>query len=120
MLYARKLSANMILALVFDAETPFSTIRSQAGKLVKNLSENAFGETGQAPVEENIPPVALPAFNPVDEGEYDEDIPPIAELLGDVPPPIPPKHIPVPKINLPWEQQPAAERAGFKNVAGPK
>ena len=106
MLYARKLSTNMILALVFDAETPFSTIRSQAGKLVKNLSENAFSETGQTPVEEVIHPVALPDFSSGDEGEYDEDLPPIAELLGDVPPPIPPKHIPAPKISLPWEQQP--------------
>ena len=40
MLYARKLSASMILALVFDAETPFSTIRTQAGKLVRTLSGN--------------------------------------------------------------------------------
>jgi REP element-mobilizing transposase RayT/DNA-binding response OmpR family regulator len=111
MLYARKLSANMILALVFDAETPFSTIRAQAGKLVKNLSESAFGETGQTPVTEDAPPVAVPDFTSVDEGEYEEDLPPISELLGDVPPPIPPKYTPAPKISLPWEQQPAARDA---------
>jgi REP element-mobilizing transposase RayT len=109
MLYARKLSANMILALVFDAETPFSTIRSQAGKLVKNLSESAFGETAQTPVTEDAPPVAVPDFTSVEEGEYEEDLPPISELLGDVPPPIPPKYTPVPKISLPWEQKPAAQ-----------
>lgn len=109
MLYARKLSANMILALVFDAETPFSTIRAQAGKLVKNLSESAFGETGQSPVTEDTPPVAVPDFTSADEGEYGEDLPPISELLGDVPPPIPPKYTPAPKISLPWEQQPASQ-----------
>ena len=109
MLYARKLSANMILALVFDAETPFSTIRSQAGKLVKNLSESAFDEIGQIPVAENIPPV-VPGFTSVDDGEYEEDLPPINELLGEVPPPIPPKHPTTPRISLPWELQPAAQK----------
>jgi REP element-mobilizing transposase RayT len=117
MLYARKLSANMILALVFDAETPFSTIRSQAGKLVKNLSESTFGETAQTPVAEDVPPVAVPDFTSVEDGEYEEDLPPISELLGDVPPPIPLKHIPTPKINLPWEQQPAIAQSAAQNVA---
>ena len=41
MLYVRKLSEAMTLALVFDAETPFSKIRSQAGKLVKNLVDSS-------------------------------------------------------------------------------
>ena len=49
MLYVRKLSENMNLALVFDAETPFSTIRSQAGKLVKNLFDSSSGEKKPAP-----------------------------------------------------------------------
>jgi REP element-mobilizing transposase RayT len=111
MLYARKLSANMILALVFDAETPFSTIRSQAGKLVKNLSESAFNETGQSPTVTDVPPVPVPDFNTVDESEYDEDLPPISELLGDVPPPIPPKRAPAPRTNLAREQQPAVDTA---------
>jgi len=114
MLYARKLSANMILALVFDAETPFSTIRSQAGKLVKNLSDSQLGET--PPAEEITPPLAVPSFSSADEGEYDEDLPPISELLGEVPPPIPPKHTPAPKISLPWESQPPAQEiAGSKS-----
>lgn len=99
MLYARKLSANMILALVFDAETPFSTIRSQAGKLVKNLSESALGEI-QAP---NLAPLPPLEFSVNDEGE-EEDLPPISELLGEVPPPNPVKASPAPKISLPWEQ----------------
>jgi REP element-mobilizing transposase RayT/DNA-binding response OmpR family regulator len=110
MLYARKLSANMILALVFDAETPFSTIRSQAGKLIKNLSDSNFGETPQAQTPlavEAVPPVAVPDLEPADEGEYGDDLPPISQLLGEVPPPIPPKHAPTPEIHLPWEQTPA-------------
>jgi REP element-mobilizing transposase RayT/DNA-binding LytR/AlgR family response regulator len=117
MLYARKLSANMILALVFDAETPFSTIRSQAGKLVKNLSDSNFGEAEPPPVTEQSVPGIIPDFAPVDDGEYEEDLPPISELLGDVPPPIPPKQIPAPRINLPWEQQPVI-RAASQNVTG--
>ena len=38
MLYATRLADEVVLALVFDAETPFSTIRNQAGQLVNMLS----------------------------------------------------------------------------------
>src|SRR6266487_1658634 len=38
MLYATRLADDVVLALVFDAETPFSTIRTQAGQLVNRLS----------------------------------------------------------------------------------
>lgn len=106
MLYARKLSENLILALVFDAETPFSTIRSQAGKLVKNLSDSSFIESGKSPapaaVAEQAAPVLPPVFSGADGRDEDEDLPPISELLGDVPPPIPPRV--APKIDLPWGQ----------------
>ena len=37
MLYATQLAEGVLLAMVFDAETPFSTIRSQAGQLVTSL-----------------------------------------------------------------------------------
>jgi len=109
MLYARKLSANMILALVFDAETPFSTIRSQAGKLVKNLSENTLSDIGQISIPVETPSAPKMDFASIEEDEAEEDLPPISELLGEVPPPIPPKHILTPKISLPWEQQLAAQ-----------
>lgn len=113
-LYARKLSASMILALVFDGETSFSTIRSQAGKLVRNLVEDP-GELPAAPPKQ-VPisrsPFKENSFLPPDDIE--EDLPPISELLGDVPPPIPHK----PRVNhpagLPWEQPaesvPAAQK----------
>ncbi|MCX7608885.1 MAG: transposase [Anaerolineales bacterium] len=68
MLYATRLQPGVILSLVFDAETPFSTIRSQASRLVRSLIE--FEEKGD---EEN---------GTILSGS-------IAEILSDVPPPNP-------------------------------
>ena len=45
MLYATRLADGMVLALVFDAETPFSTIRSQASQLVHSLSTSPSEES---------------------------------------------------------------------------
>ncbi len=45
MLYATRLAEGMVLALVFDAETPFSTIRSQASQLVHSLSSSPADES---------------------------------------------------------------------------
>jgi REP element-mobilizing transposase RayT len=45
MLYATRLAEGMVLALVFDAETPFSTIRSQASQLVHSLSDSPSEES---------------------------------------------------------------------------
>jgi REP element-mobilizing transposase RayT len=50
MLYATRLTGDLILALVFDSETPFSTIRSQAAKLATSLSStpaDAASASGQ-------------------------------------------------------------------------
>ena len=47
MLYATRLAQGMVLALVFDAETPFSTIRTQATQLVHSLSSSPTDETGE-------------------------------------------------------------------------
>ena len=44
MLYATRLAEGMVLALVFDAETPFSTIRTQASQLVHSLSTSPSDE----------------------------------------------------------------------------
>jgi len=44
MLYATRLAEGMVLALVFDAETPFSTIRTQASQLVHSLSTSPSEE----------------------------------------------------------------------------
>jgi REP element-mobilizing transposase RayT/DNA-binding response OmpR family regulator len=115
MLYVRKLSENMTLALVFDAETPFSTIRSQAGKLVKNLFESSYDEMGgQVPAPESSHPAPTPNYELLDKGDY-QDIPPISELLGEVPPPIPPR--PTLNINLPWDQPSPTSPVAPTNLA---
>jgi REP element-mobilizing transposase RayT/DNA-binding response OmpR family regulator len=127
MLYARKLSASMILALVFDAETPFSTIRTQAGKLVRTLSGNPVEEQEQKqnprealadPLSEE--PLALEAAGAqpgmdfgTDEDDDMQDLPPISQLLGDVPPPIPARQAAAAtRTALPWEQPRPAGRSG--------
>jgi REP element-mobilizing transposase RayT/DNA-binding response OmpR family regulator len=90
MLYATRLADDVVLALVFDAETPFSTIRTQAGQLVNRLST-------QSPEVQEPPsaPGALPATYDAptehweDESNPDLNIPSIADILSDVPPPRP-------------------------------
>jgi hypothetical protein len=44
MLYATRIADEVVLALVFDAETPFSTIRSQASQLAQSLSIAPYEE----------------------------------------------------------------------------
>ena len=72
MLYATRLTADTMLALVFDSETPFSTIRSQASRLIADLdyqdSENA--SEAEAPAES-------------------DEIPQIKDILTDIPAPNP-------------------------------
>lgn len=110
MLYARKLSDSMILALVFDAETPFSKIRTQAGKLVRTLAESPRHEefyTPPAAESQALPqagkiPLSFEA-NTADD-ETPSGLPPISELLGDIPAPNPVRQPVAPKVALPWEQ----------------
>jgi REP element-mobilizing transposase RayT len=101
MLYAKQMTPNMVLALVFDAETPFSTIRNQAGQLMKSLSQVSPEQTSQV----NLKAVVEELVDEEDAAE-DEELPPFSELLGDVPPPIPPKteaKIGPNRVVLPWE-----------------
>jgi REP element-mobilizing transposase RayT/DNA-binding response OmpR family regulator len=107
-LYARKLSASMILALVFDGETSFSTIRSQAGKLVKNLADPIEADGFSAFTAPAAEKETLFGGDDADE----EDLPPISELLGDVPSPIPTKQSFTQRFTLPWDQ-PKPVEAGF-------
>lgn len=89
MLYATRLADDVVLALVFDAETPFSTIRSQAGRLADSLSiSEAVSQAPQMPMTQNQPSASFEAPTQyLDEG--DEDIPSISDILSDVPPPTP-------------------------------
>jgi len=91
MLYATRLTSETVLALVFDAETPFSTIRSQASQLVTDFSTDRpdikpaeSQRTGlREPVEEtdvNIPPISniisdIPAPNPEPPSTHDFKLP---------------------------------------------
>jgi REP element-mobilizing transposase RayT/CheY-like chemotaxis protein len=89
MLYATRLADDVVLALVFDAETPFSTIRSQAGRLADSLSiSGADVQAEQMPIVQNQPSASFDAPTQyLDEGE--EDIPSISDILSDVPSPTP-------------------------------
>ncbi|NOH01959.1 MAG: hypothetical protein HND47_08310 [Chloroflexi bacterium] len=76
MLYATRLTTETVLALVFDAETPFSTIRTQASQLVSDFG----GDRGES------------ASQPSQTGTDDSgplNIPPIADILSDIPAPNP-------------------------------
>jgi REP element-mobilizing transposase RayT len=77
MLYATRLTAETLLALVFDAETPFSTIRSQASQLMTDLDND------------NERPEPQKATKPVDNQDDFLEIPPIANILTNIPTPNP-------------------------------
>lgn len=86
MLYATTLTDGVALALVFDAETPFSAIRSQANALARSL---AVEQTG--PIQPSAVPLA-PTDKTPDPFRSEEDEtegPSILEILNDIPAPIP-------------------------------
>jgi len=88
MLYATRLAEDVVLALVFDAETPFSTIRSQAGRLADSLSISD-AEAVEMPIVQNQLPASYESPTQyLDEGE-DVDVPSIADILSNVPSPTP-------------------------------
>jgi CheY-like chemotaxis protein/REP element-mobilizing transposase RayT len=92
MLYATRLTRNMVLALIFDAETPFSTIHSQANKLVQSLS-------------------TPPSEKQNDEAQTEEeDVPsaPISAILSDIPSPNPEVDAKSPALNYMNGSRPAA------------
>lgn len=86
MLYATRLTTETVLALVFDAETPFSTIRGQASQLV-----NDFG-ADRPEIQKPVKPAPKPPVDfPVDFDEEGEDlnIAPISQILTNIPSPNP-------------------------------
>jgi REP element-mobilizing transposase RayT/DNA-binding response OmpR family regulator len=116
MLYATQLAPSMILALIFEGETSFSTIRQQAGQLARSLA-NAPEETGIflppappvaiAPPEKPAPARRMEDLEQVSEEEL-QNLPPISEILGLIPPPNPREAKPEP-IGLTWEMQTETE-----------
>jgi REP element-mobilizing transposase RayT len=85
MLYATRLTTDTVLALVFDAETPFSTIRSQASQLVGELGNERTGASKPAK-SASKQSVDFPAD--MDDSET-LDIAPISNILIDIPTPNP-------------------------------
>ncbi len=89
MLYATALAEGTILALVFDAETPFSTIRSQANALAGSLSMEKTSPLKPFVAEPAVKPFfqePAPAPKPSDE---DGVLPSIADIISDIPTPTP-------------------------------
>src|SRR6266508_1756816 len=86
MLYATRLADDVVLALVFDAETPFSTIRSQAGQLVTRLSAQS-PEVAEPPVMQKPLPASYDTPTEyIEDGSNDVlEIPSIAVILSDIP-----------------------------------
>ncbi|MGB7874200.1 MAG: IS200/IS605 family transposase, partial [Anaerolineales bacterium] len=96
MLYATSMSLDVILALVFDAETPFSTIRSQANSLARSLAIAKTGpldslERNPAPKREQTQ--VEPETDDYDESDEDLEIPSISDILNEIPPPVPPERV---------------------------
>ena len=90
MLYATPLSEGMLLAMVFDAETPFSTIRSQARQLAGALDENKENQVDELPVSEDTDVEAsAPLISEMDDEDEGFNIPPITDILKDIPSPDP-------------------------------
>jgi len=86
MLYATRLATDAVLAFVFDAKTPFSTIRNQASQLVTDLSANKF-EPQKIVKPDSTPTVRLTDYYADDENDI--DIPLITDIITDVPSPNP-------------------------------
>ena len=105
MLYVTSLGSEMVLALAFDAETPFGTIRAQANFLARSLSPpiESKPQIKTSPLTAQ-PAIRLPQapFSPShaalgndtfdeDMDELEGDLPPVnlMPLLDNVPPPNP-------------------------------
>ncbi len=85
MLYATRLTSETVLAFVFDAETPFSTIRAQASQLVNDFGSDR--PESQKPAKSA--PKQINDF-PDDLEESEElNIAPISNILTDIPTPNP-------------------------------
>lgn len=85
MLYATRLTAETVLAFVFDAETPFSTIRAQASQLANNFGSEQI-ESHKSPVPEQQPNIDIPSD--LDEGDSLK-IASISNILNNIPSPNP-------------------------------
>ena len=88
MLYATELGEGMLLAMVFDAETPFSTIRSQAGQLATSLAEEDTSEEPLFLTEDELE-AAAPPMSDMEDDDESMPLPSISDILKDIPIPDP-------------------------------
>ncbi len=93
-LYATRIGRGVLLGLVFDAETPFGTIRAQAGKLASLIERESEDEeqvvVSTAPLRwSTVLPHAPAKTEAPAEAEEEIPVPPIAEILKDIPRPDP-------------------------------
>src|SRR5687767_2554069 len=112
MLYATRLADDVVLALVFDAETPFSTIRTQAGQLV-NLLSTPVSEGMEPRVEQQKHFPAsydAPTQQLDDESSSDLEMPDISQILSDVPPPRPERGMTPLPDEAEWSTRPSSSR----------
>ncbi len=96
MIYATEVGGAMVLALVFDAETPFGKIRTQVSRLARAMT---MPPASMPPLTKGVAPPPPPVVKPVpvgpalDDSEEpleEEDIPHnLPPLWDDVPPPNP-------------------------------
>jgi len=99
-----------VLALVFDAETPFSTIRTQAGQLV-NLLSTPVSEGMEPHVEQqkHFPASSdAPKQGLDDESSSDLEMPDISQILSDVPPPRPERGMTPLPDETEWSTRPSS------------
>lgn len=96
MLYATRLTSDSVLALVFDAETPFSTIRSQASQLLNDFGSDA--PQAQSSTFTQSQPSSM------DESDEYSNTPPISNILVDIPTPNP-EPLTTRDFNLPRKKQ---------------
>jgi len=87
MLYATRLAGDAVLALVFDAETPFSTIRSQATDLITHIGEDR--PAAPRPPEPSAGAPLEFGWNETAEEEGSAQTPAISDILTSVPSPDP-------------------------------
>lgn len=100
MLYATELADEIALVMVFDAETPFSAIRRQATHLAESLafslqeaSKKVPELPPESPAQEEYSPQEKEKKALIDLFEFDDEednnLPPISEILENIPVPNP-------------------------------
>ncbi|MBI5842764.1 MAG: transposase [Chloroflexi bacterium] len=116
MLYATRLAADVVLALVFDAETPFSTIRSQANQLITNIgSERPDVQKSPAP----LPQPSLEFTEEQLDEEDDVEIPAITDILTNIPAPNPPPSASTRDLKEAQPQETSDAALGVTRISAP-